>query len=88
MSKVKFRFTTDIESALREAIESMMFDGLGADGTSSYEVADVSLDVDGEQSYSVTVDLERVEGKFVSNEELEEVIASNLGEITVNIDYV
>lgn len=88
MSKIKFRFSLNIEDALREQIESISFEGLGADAASSYEVSDVGVDDEGGGSYEVTVDLDRTEGKFVSNDDLEAEITSNLGELNITIDYL
>jgi hypothetical protein len=88
MTRVKFRFSTDLERALREVIDDIDFGGLGADSTSSYEVADVSVEDEGDQTYTVTVDLERVEGKFVSADELEMHLTSELSELTLTVDYI
>ena len=88
MTKVKFRFQLDIETAAREAIDGIDFNGLGADGTSEYEVVDVGIDDEGTGVYTCTVDLERQAGKFASADELEETLTSNFNEVTVTIDYV
>jgi chitinase len=88
MTKVSFRFSTDLEHALRDVIEDMSFSGLGADGTSEYEVTDVSLKDEGDQTYTVTVDFERSSGKFAGADELEAELTGNLNEVTVTVDYI
>jgi hypothetical protein len=88
MSKVKFRFSLDIEGALRETIEEIQLDGIGADNNSNYEVTDVSLDDEGGYTYTCEIELDRTQGKFVSNDDLEAEITGNLGSFEVTIDYV
>jgi hypothetical protein len=87
-NKVKFRFSLSIEDAVREAVDSLDLVGLGADGTSEYEVSDVSVEDEGGFTYTCVVELDRQAGKFVANDELEAIVTEALGDITVTIDYV
>jgi hypothetical protein len=88
MSKVKFRFSLDIEGALREQIEELQLEGIGPDSNSNYEVSDVAVEDEGGYTFNCTIDLDRTQGKFVSNDDLEAEITGNLSEFTVTIDYV
>jgi hypothetical protein len=88
VTAVSFTAHVDVESALQSAIESVSLTGLGADGTSEYEVADVAVVALGDNDYEITVVCDRVEGKFVGKDELAEMImgeVESLDDIEVSV---
>lgn len=82
MSTIRLTVTYDVEAAITEAIEQADFSGLGPDGSSEYHVE--SVEVDGDQ---YTVILERDEGKFVSNDELAEVISEGVNTVDLVVEF-
>lgn len=79
--RVQLHFALDvssIEDKITEAIEGVSLTGLGADGTSEYEVTDVTVDANDPLSITADVTIERVEGKFVSRDDITEELTSNL----------
>ena len=53
MTTVKLSVYVDIESAINDAIENVGLTGMGADGTSEYEITDVAVAEDGSGGYEV-----------------------------------
>ena len=86
MTTVKLSVYVDIESAINDAIENVGLTGMGADGTSEYEITDVAVAEDGSGGYEVTVTAERIEGKFVGKDEIAEMIAGEVESLDVTVD--
>jgi hypothetical protein len=87
MSSIKIIVTpSDIEAQIAEAIENATLSGMGADGTSEYEITEVDVTGNGDGTYDVIVQCDRVEGKFVSNDDLFEEIQGNVDDLSVTIE--
>lgn len=86
MTTVKLSVYVDIESAINDAIEAVSLTGMGADGSSEYEITDVSLAPDGTGGYEVTVTCDRIEGKFVGKDEIGEMISGEVESLDVTVD--
>lgn len=75
----------DIESALQEAIGQVGLTGLGPDGTSEYEVTDVAVATNGDNAFDIFVTVDRIEGKFVSKDDVAEIIANEVESLDVEV---
>lgn len=86
MTTVNLAVVLDIESAITDAIEQVSLTGLGADGTSEYEITNVAI-INAEPGfYEVQVTCDRIEGKFVGKDELAEVIAGEIDRLDVTCE--
>ncbi len=86
MTIVKLNIVPDIEAAISEALGAASLSGLGADGTSEYEVADIDVHLNGDGTYEAVIDCQRVEGKFVSRDDLAEELIGELTNLDVNVE--
>jgi hypothetical protein len=68
----------DMESigdAISEALNNLSLDNLGDDGTTEFDIEDISVEYkDGK--FVANIALQRLQGKFVSNQDIEEEIIS------------
>lgn len=76
----------DIESALQEAVGQVGLTGLGPDGTSEYEVTDVTVQTNGDNAFDLFVTVERIEGKFVSKDDIAETIANEVDQLDAAVE--
>lgn len=77
----------DLSDALTEAIHEADLTGLGADGASEYEVGDVTLegdDLTARLEIEITIEVERIEGKFAPKDELAEAISAALADVDLS----
>ena len=88
--KVQIKVYID-ESAIQEALQALAdsiseVSGVGADGESTYEVMDATVDPDeGHLSYTVTFDMDRTSGKFASKDEVGEALEAEFVGNTVEV---
>lgn len=90
MTRVTIRVKVDPESLLSQiddvANNIGTIDNVGADGDSSYEISSVNTSsTDDPLEFEVEFDLERLQGKFVSKEDLADAIVE---EFDTEIDSI
>jgi hypothetical protein len=81
--KITLNLNVELAEAIENALAEVSLSGLGADANSEYEVVGTSFDDNAMTSLTieVTLDVERVEGKFVGKDEIEGVFADNLSSL-------
>jgi len=81
--KITLNLNVELAEAIENALAEVSLSGLGADANSEYEVVGTSFGDDAMTSLTieVTLDVERVEGKFVGKDEIEGVFADNLSSL-------
>lgn len=76
---IKFTVTpTSIAQAIEDKVNDVSLSGLGADGASEYEISSVSVTENEDGGFDVEVEVQRIEGKFASNDEIRETITDEL----------
>jgi len=70
---------------IAESIEELSLSGIGDEGNSEYEVEGVSVAYKNGK-FIANIDLQRIEGRFVSNQELEDELLSCINGQTVTIE--
>ena len=70
---------------ITESIHELSLSGIGDEGNSEYEVEEVSV-VYKDGKFIANVDLQRIEGRFVSNQELEDELLSEINGQSVTIE--
>lgn len=80
---MKFKFTAELDrdavlaAAMEAAIEALeaadpgSISGIGADGSSEYETIGWELDDEGDGVFTISVEVERITGKFAGRDEVE-----------------
>lgn len=77
-NRLKFTITPDLDAAIESAVNDISFSGLGDNGDSEFEVEDVSVENNGDGTWTVNLGLTRTEGKFVSNDDLLDNVMNEL----------
>jgi len=79
--------TSAIEDKIREMVEGVSVSGIGPDGDSEYEISDVEITENPDHPYTwdVGVRADRIQGKFVSNDDFQEVVVDELDD-TIELD--
>jgi hypothetical protein len=73
-----------IAEALEEAINNISIEGVGDDQNTNFDLEDVSVKfVKGQ--FVANIDLQRTEGKFCSNADLEDAVIAEIGNQTITI---
>jgi hypothetical protein len=74
-----------IKNAITETIENVTLEGIGDDCNTDFDIEEVKVEFkDGE--FLATVALQRVEGKFVSNFDVEEALISALSHERMTVE--
>lgn len=79
--KIQLNITVDVEAAIDAAIGQVSsISGVGADGTSEYEITDYDVSsLQADDTHTVTLTVERIEGKFASKDDVTDAIVGELG---------
>jgi hypothetical protein len=80
---------SDIYEAICDAIkyqlEELDITGAGDDGDTEFEMEDVRVDFKDGQ-FIANIDLQRISGKFVSNQDLEDYVLTQINEQKVTVE--
>lgn len=82
---VTLHVTIDPTELIDPSIDSIALTGLGPDGTSEYEVTDISYTVEPIE-FDIDITIDRVEGKFVSKTDIADEIIGQLEIDGVTVD--
>ena len=74
-----------LSESIVDAIENISLDGLGDDGATNFEIENVTVEFKNGQ-FIANIDLQRIEGKFVSNQELEDEFLNILNGETMTVE--
>ena len=86
--KITLRLTaSELAGAVEAMIGEASLSGLGADGTSEYEIVGVTIDSESLQDFEceVEVEVERLEGKFVGKDEMTDALTDHIEASSVDV---
>jgi hypothetical protein len=75
--------------AIKDQLEQLDITGAGDDGDTEFEMEDVRVDFKDGQ-FIANIDLQRISGKFVSNQDLEDYVLTQINseKITVEVEML
>ena len=71
--------------AIKEQLEELDITGAGDDGDTEFEMEDVRVDYKDGQ-FIANIDLQRISGKMVSNQDLEDYVLTRINEQRVTVE--
>jgi len=71
--------------AIKEQLEELDITGAGDDGNTEFEIEDVRVDFKDGQ-FIANIDLQRLSGKMVSNQDLEDYVLTQINEQRVTVE--
>lgn len=71
--------------AIKEQLEQLDITGVGDDGNTEFEIEDVRVDFKDGQ-FIANIDLQRLSGKMVSNQELEDYVLTEINQQRVTVE--
>jgi hypothetical protein len=74
-----------IAEAIREALEEIDITGAGDDGNTEFEIEQVQVEFKDGQ-FIANIDLQRISGKMVSNQDLEDYVLGRINEQKVTVE--
>ena len=76
-----------IAESIADKLQEMSIEGVGDDQNTNFDIEDVTV-VFKEGQFYANIDLQRTEGKFCSNADLEDAVISEIGnqKITVEVE--
>lgn len=74
-----------IAEAIREALEEIDITGAGDDGNTEFEIEQVQVEFKDGQ-FIANIDLQRIQGKMVSNQDLEDYVLGRINEQKVTVE--
>ena len=74
-----------IAEAIRDALEQLDITGAGDDGDTEFDIEQVSVEFKDGQ-FIANIDLQRIAGKFVSNQDLEDFVLGQINQQKVTVE--
>ena len=71
--------------AIRDSLEQLDISGAGDDGDTEFEIEQVEVKFKDGQ-FIANIDLQRISGKFVSNQDLEDFVLSQINQEKVTVE--